>query len=50
MTPAFYLEAPMGLGKTEAAFVAVEQLALKTVRRLALFGLPTQATSNGMFL
>ena len=39
----------MGLGKTEAALVAVEQLARKTNRSGMFFGLPTQATSNGIF-
>lgn len=43
------LEAPMGIGKTEAAFVGVEQLAAKTGRSGMFFGLPTQATSNGIF-
>lgn len=45
----FILEAPMGIGKTEAAFIAVEQLAMKTKRSGMFFGLPTQATSNGIF-
>lgn len=43
------LEAPMGKGKTEAALVAVEELAKKTHRTAMFFGLPTQATSNSMF-
>lgn len=43
------IEAPMGLGKTEIALVATEQLAWKTGRDGLFIGLPTQATTNAMF-
>lgn len=43
------VEAPMGLGKTEIALVAAEQLAYKAGSDGLFFGLPTQATSNAMF-
>ncbi|MDF7668684.1 CRISPR-associated helicase Cas3' [Lactobacillus sp. ESL0703] len=43
------VEAPMGLGKTEIALVAVEQLAYITGADGLFMGLPTQATSNAMF-
>ena len=43
------VEAPMGLGKTEAALMSVEQLSAKIQAAGMFFGLPTQATSDGMF-
>lgn len=38
------------MGKTETALVAVEELAQKTNRTGMFFALPTQASSNGIFL
>lgn len=43
------IEAPMGSGKTETALVLTEFLAKKSGSCGMFFGLPTQATSNGMF-
>lgn len=45
----YILEAQMGLGKTEAAFSATEILASKWACEGLFFGLPTQATANGIF-
>ena len=45
----FILEAPMGCGKTEAALSCSELIASKCKKNGLFFGMPTQATANGIF-
>ena len=46
----YVIEAPMGMGKTEAALWAAYRLLVSGKARGIYFALPTQATSNRMHL
>lgn len=46
----YVIEAPMGMGKTEAALCAAYQLMISGKAKGIYFALPTQATSNRMHL
>jgi CRISPR-associated endonuclease/helicase Cas3 len=46
----YVIEAPMGMGKTEAALGAAYQLMISGQARGIYFALPTQATSNRIYL
>lgn len=48
-TGLYVLEAPMGMGKTEAALYAAYKCLDRKLVRGIYFGLPTQTTSNSMF-
>lgn len=45
----YIIEAPMGLGKTEAALIAAEFINAHTQQSGIFFGLPTMATSNALY-